>query len=293
MSLSLTKDDWSLLQSLRHSKVAPEQLERLHLALTGTTDLATLRTLRFLIELTADPSLIIARGLGGQTDPWQARLLRSDARRVLLNCGRQVGKSTACAGLALRLALLEAPALVLLTAPSLRQSTELYRKVVELCRGLGWPVTRTNPRGNETKLELVNGSRIIALPGNEATIRGYSAATILIVDEASRCPDDLFLGMMPTLATSNGRAVFLSTPCGRRGYFHAAWESAEKWDRVSVPSSLCPRIPAEFLEQQRRELGPRWFAQEYENQFHDSIDQIFSSVDIQNACDDGVQPLEW
>lgn len=40
-----------------------------------------------------DP-VALARTMGSAPDPWQARVLRSPANRVMLNCARQVGKST-------------------------------------------------------------------------------------------------------------------------------------------------------------------------------------------------------
>ena len=39
----------------------------------------------------------------------------------------------------------------------------------------------------------------------------------------------------------------------------------------------CPRIAAEFLDQQRRKLGPLLFAQEYEGEFIDAQTSAFSS----------------
>ena len=44
-------------------------------------------------DMVADP-VVFARRLGFQPDPWQKRLLRSKSKRTLLNCSRQVGKST-------------------------------------------------------------------------------------------------------------------------------------------------------------------------------------------------------
>jgi hypothetical protein len=41
------------------------------------------------------------------------------------------------------------------------------------------------------RLELANGSRIVSLPGSGETVRGYSAPRLVIVDEASRVPDEL------------------------------------------------------------------------------------------------------
>ena len=143
---------------------------------------------------------------GGQPpDPWQAHLLRSAAARTLLLCSRQSGKSTVAASLALRAALLEAPALVLLLSPGLRQSGEIFRKVKDLYAALGRPVAARAETA--LTLELVNGSRIVALPGNEATVRCYSGVALLIVDEASRVDDGLYFSIRPMLAVSHGRLL--------------------------------------------------------------------------------------
>src|SRR5258708_33655055 len=61
-------------------------------------------------------------------DEWQAGVLRSTARKSLLLCSRQSGKSTTVALRALHDALYAAPAMVLMVSPSQRQSGELFRK---------------------------------------------------------------------------------------------------------------------------------------------------------------------
>jgi hypothetical protein len=66
-----------------------------------------------------------AREVGLKRDRWQEDLLRSTARRVLLNCARQIGKSTVVGLLAVHTALYEPSSLVLLLSPTLRQSQEL------------------------------------------------------------------------------------------------------------------------------------------------------------------------
>jgi hypothetical protein len=79
----------------------------------------------------------------------------------------------------------------------------------------------TVPLQSSTQLtcEFDNGSRIISLPGDEATVRTYSNVQLIVIDEASRVPDDLYYSVRPMLATSNGRLVCLSTPRGKRGFF--------------------------------------------------------------------------
>lgn len=229
-------------------------------------------------RLRADPTSILALAKL-QPDPWQAELLRSPAPQLLLNCSRQVGKSTLAAGLALRTALLEAPALVLLTSPTLRQSAELFRdKVLRLYDALRRPVPAVQE--SQLQLELANGSRIISLPGSEQTIRGYSGVALLLIDEAARVPDALYHALRPMLAVSGGRLVCLSTPHGRAGWFYDEWTGANPWRRVKVTAEACPRIPREFLLQERRTIGERWYRQEYGCEFMDLVGAVFSGDDI-------------
>ena len=81
------------------------------------------------LSLALDPALLMQE-LGLSPDPWQLNFLRSQAQRQILLCTRQAGKSTTTAVLALHEALYRAGALVLLLSPSLRQSQELFRKVL-------------------------------------------------------------------------------------------------------------------------------------------------------------------
>ena len=235
-----------------------------------------------------DPAALF-RTAFGQPDAWQLRALRSTAPRILMNASRQAGKTGVAATLACHAALAEAGALVLVVAPGLRQSQEAFRRVLDVYRAAGRPT----PPDAETKLtlELVNGARILALPGSERTIRGYAAVHLLVIDEAARVADETYAAVRPTLAVSGGRLVALSTPWGARGWWHAAWTSDEPWDRYEVPATACPRIPPAFLEQERRSMGDLPFRSEYLCEFCDTIDNAFSSEHIAAALDDTIQPL--
>jgi hypothetical protein len=224
-------------------------------------------------------------------DAWQQRLLRCRSSRLLLLCSRQAGKSQTAAALALREALLRPPALVLLLSPTQRQSGELFKdKVRRLYNALGRPVACVQ----ETALtmELANGSRVIALPGEEETIRCYSGVRLLVIDEAARVPDALYYSVRPMLAVSRGLLVALSTPFGRRGWFYEEWSGGNPWDRVKVTADQCPRITPEFLAEERAALGEHWFTQEYELIFRDVIDALFRQEDIDAALSADVAPLE-
>ena len=104
-------------------------------------------------------------------------MLASDAKRGILNCSRQWGKSTVTAAKAIHRAYTRPGALVLVASPSERQSAEFLRKASELVRRLGIKPRRDGD--NAISLSFPNGSRIVGLPGTEATVRGFSAVSLL------------------------------------------------------------------------------------------------------------------
>jgi hypothetical protein len=233
--------------------------------------------------------LEFAHTLGIVPDSWQEQLLQSEAPRVLLNCARQSGKSTMAGLLGLHKALITPGSLILILAPAERQAKELFSKVAAAYQALGHIIPADSYR--KMGMELANGSRTEALPGTEKTIRGFSGVDLLLVDEASRVADELYYAVRPMLAVSGGRLLMLSTPYGKRGVFHQEWTEGEEWDRYEVPASQCPRIPASFLEEEKRALPARVYRQEYECSFEETDDQVFSYEDVAAAISPEVAPL--
>ena len=223
-----------------------------------------------------DPSRIL-QSLGLPPDRWQREVLLSQERQILLNCCRQAGKSTVTSALALHTALFQPRQLVLLLSPGQRQSSEIFRKVVEAYNAIGRPVRALNE--TQLKIELANGSRILCLPGQEATIRGFSP-NLLVIDEASRVPDDLYRAVRPMLAVSQGRLIALSTPFGQRGWYHDEWNGDGPWHRIQVSWRDCPRITAEFINEERRAMGDNWVKQEYECMFTSLTGLVYPDFDV-------------
>lgn len=215
--------------------------------------------------MTKLPNLLIMRKLGFEPDPWQLQVLEGNHRRLLLNCCRQAGKSTVVAVLALLEALTVRGAVILLLSRSQRQSTELFRLTADFFRRLEGPFFK---RRIANELELTTGSRILSLPCNPDAIRGFANVHMLVIDEASRVPDELYKAVRPMLAASNGRLICLSTPNGKHGFFHDAWaRGGADWHRIAVRAQEVPRIEPAFLEEERRSLGDSYFRQEYECSF--------------------------
>jgi hypothetical protein len=238
-----------------------------------------------------DPATFGELLLGGELDEWQQAVLRSQEKKQIILASRQRGKSTVGALKALHRAVSVDRSLVLMIAPSERQSKELYQKVVAFYGDLVALGVRAHSY-RKLGMELANGSRIEALPGAERTVRGFSAVSLLIVDEAARIEDDLYAALSPMLAVSGGALMMLSAPYGTRGIFHREWTEGEGWERHSITGYECPRIPPEFLEEERVSLPDRIFEQEYMCRFVELDDQVFSDAVIASMfSDESVTPL--
>ena len=235
---------------------------------------------------TEDGSNRIRQMFGFEPDAQQRRVLESNAMRGTLNCTRQWGKSTTMAAKAVQQACEKVDSLTLVVSPSTRQSGEFLRKAGGVARRL--EIQTKGEGDNQISMAFPNGSRIVGLPGTEATVRGFSAVSLLLVDEAARVSDDMYRAIRPMLAVSDGRLWLMSTPHGQMGFFHETWmHGGAEWERVRVTAHECPRIGAEFLREERLAMGDRWFRQEYLCEFVDLVGGVFDSGLVAGCfCDD-------
>lgn len=237
-----------------------------------------------------DPVLWAKEVLGYHPDPWQADLLRSRSKKIILNCSRQSGKSTVCAALGLHESIYRRPSFGLVIAPTQDQSSELMLKFDEFRGAVELP---SDYLSTDTKLAVrfANGNRFIARPGSEKSARSFSAVTLLLEDEAARVADALYNSVRPMLAVSNGRHILMSTPFGKQNHFFKIWDQErDLWQWFEIPAEKCPRITKEFLEEEQR-TNP-WFEQEYHCVFMDSEGSIFSSDLFRSLANPAVSVLK-
>lgn len=243
-----------------------------------------------------DPARLSIRA-GIVPDEWQADLLRSTARQILVLCSRQVGKSETTATLAAHTAIYDPGAPVLLLSPSLRQSGQLFGKVRRTLKRLGTDYADITT-DNALSVRLGNGSEIHSLPGKGGTVRGFSGVKLAIVDEAAFAAEDLLPAISPMLAVSGGRLALLSTPFGKRGFLYEQWAYHQQclregrpspWELFTITADQCPRIPEEFLAEERRKLGVL-YRQEYECEFLDVITALFREADVARALANDLTP---
>lgn len=216
-------------------------------------------------------------------DDLQRKILDSNHKRLIVCSHRQWGKSTLASLLVFHHALYNKRSLSLLIAPSLRQSGENFRKIIDT---LG-DIHPTPELEEDTKLtlKLANKSRIISLPGSQKTIRGFSAPDLIVIDEAAQASDELFSALYPMLLRNpEGQMILSSTPHGRRGFFFEIWTDPKNtgiWQKIGIKASENPRLDPEVLAEFKLQLDEFDYKQEMELEFLEGEGCLFSEALIE------------
>ncbi len=119
-------------------------------------------------------------------------------------------------------------------------------------------------------------------------MRGFSAPSLVLIDEAAQVDDVLYRAVLPMLIVSRGRFILLSTPYGKRGFFWHAWEKEPDWKKIKITADECPRIREDDLERDRSGQAESWFRQEYYCEFVQDEGTVFKEEWIQDHDPDTV-----
>ena len=224
-------------------------------------------------------------GNPARLDATQESILRSTNKRIIINCHRQWGKSQMASFLCLHRAIYHPRSLCLLVAPSLRQSSENFRKILDSLN--------INAIGSEmlesTKLSLMlpNRSRILALPGSQKTIRGFSRPDIIVIDEAAQAADELYEALFPMfLRNPAGQMILASSSWVKgQGFFYHLWAEGAGWEKVRIRASENAWLDPAILAEARLQLSPSAYKRDYECEFTESEDSLFKYDQIIEATD--------
>jgi len=234
-------------------------------------------------RLRDDPVFFAETFLDFEPFEYQQKLLLDQNPRIVACMGRQTGKTTTIAVKAVHYAYTRPNSTVLITSPSLRQSMIMFDRILSfIFRSPYLPASIV--RKTRTIIQLSNGSQIVALPCSENLLRGYTAH-LIIMDEAAFMPEEVITQVVfPMLSTTNGSAIFLSTPWGRDHFFYRAFMDPN-YSVHRIKSSDCPLIKPEFLEEMRRNMTDQAYRMEYEAEFVEAASCYFPQ-DLIRSCVD-------
>ncbi len=211
---------------------------------------------------------------------YQDRLLQDDARRIIVAKSRQIGISQTVAFIVAAEMQSGGTALVVSRDQGAAGDFLSYVRVALL----GDPNCPQLVTDNAYELVLTNGGKAIAQSATRKAGRG-TPATLVVLDEQAwqEYAALIWTAILPTLATTNGRLLVLSTPNGYGNLFHQLWDSAthgdSEWSAHFLPWHVHPawRAIPDWAERKKAEdrLTDEQFAQEYDVDFARSGAAVF------------------
>lgn len=136
---------------------------------------------------------------------------------------------------------------------------------------------------NESDLSvtLVNGSKI-SLRGsdNPDSLRGITA-DFIVLDEAAYIDKEVWeMVLRPTLSTTGGGALFITTPCGINNWIYDLYQKGldpteEHWESFHFTSVEGGLIPEWEIEQAKNDLDELTFRQEYLADFTSATNLVY------------------
>jgi hypothetical protein len=202
-------------------------------------------------------------------------------RFVCAALSRRLGK-TYIANVIAQLVLLIPDVEVLIMSPNYSLSNisfELQRKLVST---FDLEVTRDNVK--DRVIELSNGSVIRAGSVNQVDSCVGRSYQLILFDEAALSADGeaaFNVSLRPTLDKPNSKAIFISTPRGKKNWFsrfHARGFSKEypEWISLTADWTENTRMSAKDVEEARRIMSAAEFEQEYMASFNSYQGQIYA-----------------
>jgi phage terminase large subunit GpA-like protein len=204
--------------------------------------------------------------------PFLADILKSfqDNQFNIINKSRQLGISTIVACFIAWFIIFHSDKEVLVIATKASVAKNIIKKIRFAVKQLPRWMYPTLTEDNKHSLGFNNGSNVKAIALTEDAGRS-EALSLLVIDEAAHIkkidPEEVWSAAAPTLSTSNGKAIILSTPNGLNNWFANTYQDAEEdlndFHAIRLHWSVHP-LRDEAWRAAQNKVGLRKASQEYD-----------------------------
>lgn len=220
------------------------------------------------------------------------KIVMNDPRRFrVVVAGRRWGKTQVAKISLIKAAAKKSGQIVWYVAPTYQQARDILWEDLKASIPSGWVI-----KINETRMViyLINGSRIHLKGADKPdSLRGVGLHFV-VIDEAQDIKEETWeMVLQPTLATTNGQAIFIGTPksynwlyvrymMGQRGdtVLDARGRRVNnEWKSYQFPTISSPFIPRKEIEARKRDMDPKSFRQEFEASFEVMSGRVYYSFD--------------
>jgi hypothetical protein len=220
----------------------------------------------FIRKYQKDPVAFVREVLGVEPDEWQVDFLNAVAageRKISIRSGHGVGKSTGGSWAMLWYMLTRYPVKVVVTAPTSSQLydalfAELKRWVKELPEGvqqlLDVKQERIELRASPT--EAFISARTSRAEQPEALQGVHSDHVMLVADEASGVPEQVFEAAAGSMSGHNALTILFGNPVRSSGFFFDTHNRLkDEWWTKRVSCLESARVSKEYVDEMKSRYG--------------------------------------
>lgn len=215
----------------------------------------------------SDPVSFVRHVLHTEPDPWQAEFLNALAtgtRRVSIRSGHGVGKTAAASWCMIWFMLTRYPVKIVCTSPTSAQLMDgLFAEVKLWLKELPEILNNLLEHKSDriflkaSPTEAFISARFSRSESPEALAGVHSLHTLLLIDEASGVPEQVFEAGYGSMTSENAITVCLGNPTRTSGFFYDTHHKmADQWWRRKVSCMDSPRVSEKYIEEMKQRYSP-------------------------------------
>jgi phage terminase large subunit len=213
-----------------------------------------------------NPVLFVREVLNTTPDPWQIEFLNHIAannRRISVRSGHGVGKSTAAAWAMIWYLFLRFPVKIVVTAPTSSQLYDaLFAEVKRWVKVLPQTLQdQLEVKQDRIELKDANNEGFISARTSRAeqpeALQGvHSDNVMLVADEASGIPEQVFEAAAGSMSGHSAVTLLLGNPVRSSGFFFDTHNRlSQDWVTMKVSCEDSPRVSAAYIDEMKSRYG--------------------------------------
>ena len=225
--------------------------------------------------------------------PYQQRWVADTSRFKIWLKSRQIGGSLGTAFEAVASCVDKPNTDWVVLSAGQRQSEEWMLKGNRVARVVSDAMDLPKPDCRTSEVRFPNGSRILALPANPDTVRGYSANLVLDEFAFHERPDRIYEAIYPAISNplrGELKLRIISTPAGRNSKFFEIWNKSEELNfvrhKTTIHSAIEEGLPMDVEALKTGLDDPEAWEQEYECEFVDATNVLLPYTLIDECVSD-------
>jgi phage FluMu gp28-like protein len=225
--------------------------------------------------------------------PYQQRWVADTSRFKIWLKSRQIGGSLGTAFEAVASCVDKPNTDWVVLSAGQRQSEEWMLKGNRVARIVSDAMDLPKPDCRTSEVRFPNGSRILALPANPDTVRGYSANLVLDEFAFHERPDRIYEAIYPAISNplrGELKLRIISTPAGRNSKFYEIWNKSEELNfvrhKTTIHSAIEEGLPMDIEALKTGLDDPEAWEQEYECEFVDATNVLLPYTLIDECVSD-------